>query len=76
MTRHYGGDPRPPVPQPAWLVNMVTGEVEDAERHGAALVAARRNVDMGHSRWAVAPTEAERERLLAVWRESLGPYAP
>jgi len=55
---------------------MVTGEVEDAERHGAALVAARRNVDMGHSRWAVAPTEAERERLLAVWRESLGPYAP
>lgn len=76
MGRHYGGDPKPPTPQPAWLVDQVTGEAQAVERHGAALTAARRNVEAGHSRWAVATSEAERDRLLLAWRESLGPYAP
>lgn len=58
------GDRAPHVQQPAWLVDLDTGTARPCARYGAARTACRLNMGAGRTRWHVATSAAELQRLL------------
>lgn len=61
--RHQG-DPPPPCAQQAWLVDTDTGEAVPTDRHRAQLKCTRRNMGCNHTRWRVAVTHEDLQRII------------